>query len=252
MEYCLITGATSGIGYALAKVFADHGFGLILVSSSCVHLLATMDELKLMYDVPILMYEQDLSVLNAAERLYARLKQDGVDFSILVNNAGIGLVGRSEEIDLNKDEKLMVLNMITPTQLCKLFISERKGKEGRILNVSSTGAFQPGPYTASYYASKAYLLSYSRAIRYEEGKNIHISTLCPGSTNTCFFEKMGKKVPFMALSAENVAKLAYRGLMNDKEIIITGAMNKFIRYIPTKIKMAVIASMKADKLKRKT
>lgn len=161
MEYCLITGATSGIGYALAKVFADHGFGLILVSSSCAHLLATMDELKLMYDVPILMYEQDLSVLNAAECLYARLKQDGVDFSILVNNAGIGLVGRSEEIDLNKDEKLMVLNMITPTQLCKLFISDRKGKEGRILNVSSTGAFQPGPYTASYYASKAYLLSYS-------------------------------------------------------------------------------------------
>lgn len=249
MEYCLITGATSGIGYALAKVFAEHGYGLILVSSDFKHLKDKKYELNDIYDVPILIYEQDLSELKAAECLYARLKKEGVDISILVNNAGIGLVGRSETIDLYKDEKLMILNMITPTQLCKLFISDRK--RGRILNVSSIGAFQPGPYTAAYYASKAYLLSYSRAIRYEADKNIHICTLCPGSTATPFFEKIGKPVPMLALSAEKVAQLAYKGLMKDKEIIIPGVMNKLMRWIPIKIKMAVIARMKADN-KRKT
>lgn len=246
MEYCLITGATSGIGHALAKVFADHGYGLVLISSNFKHLNDTMNELKAIYNVPILIYEQDLSELNAAECLFKRLNEDGVDFSVLVNNAGIGLIGSSETIDLYKDEKLMILNMITPTQLCKLFICERKGKAGRILNVSSTGAFQPGPYTAVYYASKAYLLSYSRAIRYEVGKDIHISTLCPGSTSTRFFEKMGKSVPSMALSAEKVAMLAYKGLMQDKEIIIPGVMNKLIRWLPTKIKMVVIARMKGN------
>lgn len=163
-----------------------------------------------------------------------------------MNNAGFGLIGRSETIDLCKDEKLMVLNMITPTQLCKLFILDRKGKGGRILNVASTGAFQPGPYTAVYYASKAYLLSYSRAIRYEADKDIHISTLCPGSTRTHFFEKMGKPIPPMALSASRVARIAYKGLMKDKEIIIPGMMNKLNRWVPIKIKMAVIKRMKAN------
>ena len=245
MEYCLITGATSGIGYELAKVFADHGYGLILVSSNSEHLLDTMNAIKAVYDVSVLIYEQDLSELKAAESLYAKLKQDRIEVSILVNNAGFGLVGRCEAIDPYKDTKLMVLNMVTPTLLCKLFIADLNGKHGRILNISSTGAFQPGPYTASYYASKAYLLSYTQAIRYENKKNIHISTLCPGSARTHFFEKMGQSVPIMAMSADKVAKSAYEGLMKDKEIILPGLMNKVIRWIPMKIKMAAIAKIKA-------
>lgn len=106
-----------------------------------------------------------------------------------MNNAGFGLVGSTDEIDFKRDESMIILNVISLVELCKLFISDmyRQGN-GKILNVSSTGAFQPGPYTSTYFGSKAFVLSYSRAIRYEaKEKGVQVSTLCPGATKTNFF-----------------------------------------------------------------
>ena len=171
MEYALVTGATSGIGFALAECFAKDGIGLLLVSSNKEHLMKTKEKL-LQYHVPIELYEKNLADLGAAEELYTEIKESGRKITYLINNAGFGLLGRTEEIDMKREEKMLVLNMITPVKLVKLFLTDMK-KEGHgfILNVASVGAFQPGPYNSSYYATKAFLYQYSRGVRYEAKKS---------------------------------------------------------------------------------
>ena len=163
MEYALITGATSGIGFELSVLYAQNGYGLVLVSSSKEHLENTENRLNEQYSVPILIYEQDLTKQGAALELYNKIKQKKLDVTVLINNAGFGLVGATDEINLSIDEQMMMLNMINLVSLSKLIILDMyRNKKGKILNVSSTGAFQPGPYTSTYFASKAFVLSYSR------------------------------------------------------------------------------------------
>ena len=246
MKYVLITGGTSGIGFELAKNFARDGYGIIIVSLSCERLQRARKKLEDEFDIKVLTYQQDLGKLGAAIQLYNQIKEDNLNISILVNNAGIGLVGPTDEIDLQCDESMMILNVINLVELCKLFISDmyRKGS-GKILNVSSTGAFQPGPYTSTYFASKAFVLSYSRAIRYEaKEKGVQVCVLCPGSTKTNFFVREGTKTPGIAMNAEDVAKSAYNRFMKNKGITISGFLNRIIRWTPVQIKMMVIAKMK--------
>jgi len=246
MKYVLITGGTSGIGFELAKNFARDGYGIIIVSLSCERLKEARKKLEDEFDIKVLIYQQDLGKIGAAIQLYNQIKQDNLNISILVNNAGIGLVGPTDEIDLQCDESMMILNVINLVELCKLFISDmyRKGS-GKILNVSSTGAFQPGPYTSTYFASKAFVLSYSRAIRYEaKEKGVQVCVLCPGSTKTNFFVREGTKTPGIAMNAEDVAKSAYNRFMKNKGITISGFLNRIIRWTPVQIKMVVIAKMK--------
>lgn len=181
MEYALITGATSGIGYALAECFAKDGVGLVLVSSSLEHLRQTKEKLEQKYDTLIELYEKDLSLPQAAEELYQEIKERQTPVTFLVNNAGFGLLGATDEIDMAQEERMLQLNMLTPVKLTKLFLPDMERRQrGYILNVASTGAFQPGPYNSTYYASKAFLYSYSRAICKElKEKGIVVSTLCP-------------------------------------------------------------------------
>ena len=145
MEYALITGATSGIGFELSVLYAQNGYGLVLVSSSKEHLENTENRLNEQYSVPILIYEQDLTKQGAALELYNKIKQKKLDVTVLINNAGFGLVGATDEINLSIDEQMMMLNMINLVSLSKLIILDMyRNKKGKILNVSSTGAFQPG------------------------------------------------------------------------------------------------------------
>ena len=210
MEYALITGATSGIGFELSVLYAQNGYGLVLVSSSKEHLENTENRLNEQYSVPILIYEQDLTKQGAALELYNKIKQKKLDVTVLINNAGFGLVGATDEI-----------------------------------NVSSTGAFQPGPYTSTYFASKAFVLSYSRAIRYEaKARGVQICILCPGATKTGFFRREGTATPNKAMLPEQVARIAFRGLMKNKEIIIPGLKNRLLQLFPLKIKMLSVARMK--------
>jgi len=248
MDNVLITGGTSGIGYALAKVFAINKYNVIIVSSNYDRLKAAQQSLENNLSVPIKIYEQDLSQFGAAKELYNKIQSDHIDIDILVNNAGYGLVGRTEEIDFEKDEHMMVLNMISLTELCKLILPNMYRRQyGKILNISSTGAFQPGPFTSTYFASKAFVLSYSRAIRYEaKGKGIQVSTLCPGATRTNFFNREGTKTPNSAMSAEEVANYAYKRLMNNKSVSISGFINKVMQAFPTNVKMISVAKMKKN------
>ena len=246
MEYALITGATSGIGFELSVLYAQNGYGLVLVSSSKEHLENTENRLNEQYSVPILIYEQDLTKQGAALELYNKIKQKKLDVTVLINNAGFGLVGATDEINRSIDEQMMMLNMINLVSLSKLIILDMyRNKKGKILNVSSTGAFQPGPYTSTYFASKAFVLSYSRAIRYEaKARGVQICILCPGATKTGFFRREGTATPNKAMLPEQVARIAFRGLMKNKEIIIPGLKNRLLQLFPLKIKMLSVARMK--------
>ncbi len=248
MENVLITGGTSGIGYALARVFAANKYNVIIVSSNYENLKIAQQKLQEEFPVTITIMEQDLSQLKAAEKLYNNIQAEKIDIDILVNNAGYGLVGRTEEIDFYGDENMMILNMISLVELCKLFLPNMYEKQrGKILNVSSTGAFQPGPFTSTYFASKAFVLSYSKAIRFEAQKRgIQVCTLCPGATKTNFFVREGTKTPRISMSAEKVAEYAYRQLIKNKSIFIPGFINRAMQVFPTNIKMFSIARMKKE------
>ncbi|MBK1812801.1 SDR family oxidoreductase [Clostridium sp. YIM B02505] len=250
MKYALITGGTSGIGFELARNFIRGGYEVIITSSSKDRLEKAKRKLESEFKVEVLTYQQDMGKIGAAEQLYLNIKEDKKDISILVNNAGIGLVGPTDEINLLQDESMIILNVINLVELCKLYIADMyKNGSGKILNVASTGAFQPGPYTSTYYGSKAFVLSYGRAIRYEARKRgVQVCTLCPGATKTEFFDREGVKVPQGAMTAEKVAGYAYEKFMKNKEIIIPGIANKVLIFMPEKIRMLVIARIKSKKV----
>lgn len=247
MKYVLITGGTSGIGYELARCFARNNYGITIVSSNSERLEEKSRMLRNEFNTEVKTFQQDLSKVGAARELYKKVKEENIDIDVLINNAGFGLVGASERIDFDKDEKLMILNDMSLVELCKLFINDMYIKgEGRILNVSSTGAFQPGPYTSTYFASKAFVLSYSRALRYEaKKKGVSVCALCPGSTKTEFFNKEGMRTPSSAQTASFVAEYAYKKMMKNKEVIVPGLYNKLVSFVvPVKIKMRVLEKMK--------
>lgn len=246
MEYALITGATSGIGYELAIVFAQKGYGLLLVSSSNNHLERTKSQLERTVNVPIYLFEQDFTKQGAALALYQKIGEKKEEITVLINNAGFGLVGATEQIELQKDEDMLLINVVNLVSLSKLVIADMyRHKKGKILNVSSTGAFLPGPYTSTYFASKAFVLSYSRAIRYEaKRKGVQICVLCPGATKTNFFNREGTITPKSAMSPQKVARIAFQGLMRNKEVIVPGIKNRLLQLFPLKIKMISVAHMK--------
>lgn len=248
MGYVLITGGSAGIGLELARIFAERGHNLILVSSCETRLKSAQKEIKTQYSVSVLAIESDLTKIDAAQNLYHYLKSTNTQIDILINNAGFGLIGDSSEIDLLKDQQLMMLNMITPVSLCKLFLNDMyRRKRGKILNIASTAAFQPGPYNSTYFASKSFLLSYTRAIRHESaGKGVQVCALCPGTTKTDFFLKEGIKTPFYAMSPVKVAQAAYKGLFRNKEIIIPGIINQLVRIIPSSLKTPIVAKFKIN------
>lgn len=252
MKYVLITGGTSGIGFAMAGEFLERGYGVILASSSRKNLAIAKRKLevkksKIVKNTRyIITIEQDLSVEGGAERLYHKAKTLGVDIEILVNNAGFGLTGGTESINIKDDKKMIQLIVTAPVCFCKLFLRDmyEKGR-GKILNVASTGAFQPGPYTSTYFAGKSFIYSYSRAIRQEAAvRGVVVSTLCPGTTRTKFFEKEGLKTPIWAMSAERTAKIAVDGLMRGRGVIVPGIINNVLRLIPSGIKMYFVGILK--------
>lgn len=246
MEYVLITGGTGGIGYELARVFAGNGFGVLITGSDRKRLFQAEKQLQLEFQVPVDAYEKDLSKVGAAQELYREVLQEHRDVSVLVNNAGFGLKGETQCIDVAKDQEMMILNMLSLVELCKLFLKDRYEKgSGKVLNISSTGSFQPGPYTSTYFASKVFVLSYSRAVRYEARKyGIQVCTLCPGATKTGFFKREGAVTPAGAMEPEAVAEYAYERLMKNKAVSVPGWKNRLARRFPSQIKMRFVAGMK--------
>jgi len=248
----LITGASVGIGSELAKIFAANGFDLVLVARSEEKLKILSRELSQNHSVNVRSIAFDLSGRERAIRLFRDITSSGVQVDILVNNAGFGTNVDFLNSDLERELNLLDLNLICLVVLSKLFGAEmRKRGQGRILNLASTAAFFPGPYMACYYASKAFVLSFSEALAEElRGSGVTVCTLCPGPTITEFAKRAGIEhsrlfqkglVPFMSAAA--VARAGFKGLMSGKKIVIPGTINRLATLAARLLPYAVLAKI---------
>ena len=246
MKTALITGASSGIGYELAIIHASKGDNLVLVARNISKLNQLKTELEKQYKVTVKVIEKDLSKANASKELFDETQRKNIQIDYLVNNAGFGDFGMFYETDWKKEEQMINLNITCLTHLTKLYLQEMvKRKSGKIMNVASTAAFQSGPTMAVYYATKAYVLSFSEAIDNEvRDKGITVTALCPGATESGFqaaaaMEESalvkGKKLP----TSKEVAEYGYKAMMSGKTVAIHGAMNYImanaIRFLPRKL-----------------
>ena len=238
----LVTGASRGLGYALAYELSKQGYALI-ISARDEEALKNAAE-KIGEGTRI--YVADLSVPGEAKRLYERVKADGIELSVLVNNAGIGASGEAWEVSEKTDDDMTEINVKSAVTLTKLFLSDACGRGyGALCNVCSVGAFQPGPYTASYYASKAYLHSYTLATRFEAKiYGVSVSSLCPGPLDTEFFEHAKANKPSGAMPADKAAEYAVKKFLKGKKTIVPGFYNRLARIIPAGIKTRFVAHIK--------
>lgn len=237
----LLTGASTGIGYELAYVFAKKGHNLIVTARSQSKLEEMANDLQLKYGITVTIIVKDLSKPNAAQEVFDEVKDKGIEIDILVNNAGIGNCGLFHHTDISKDLEMIQLNITALTLLTKLFTKQMvQRRQGKILNVASTGSYQPGPLIAVYYATKAYVLSFSQGIANElKPYNVSVTVLCPGATKTEFSKNAGKGHIKGAAEARSVAEAAYKGLMKNQLLIIPGIMNTLMvigsKLLPGKI-----------------
>jgi len=242
-ETALITGASSGIGFAFARVLARAGHDLVLVSRRESRLKECKDELERDFGVRVGFIVADLSTPDAAEKIYNELERRGTQVHILINNAGVGVFGDFLESDWEREEKVLSVNAITSTHLAKLLARKMvERKTGKILNVVSTAGLRPGPLMAVYSASKAYLLSFSQALASElRGKGVTVTALCPGPTNTGFRKAMeiDGSIPrehTHSPTAEEVAEYGCRSMMKGVTVAIHGRKNRvmdhFLRCLP--------------------
>ena len=248
----LITGASQGIGYELSKLFIKDGYNLVLVARDEKRLNAIKTEFLKEHQVDIEIVAKDLSDPNSAQEIFELLKLKNTIITALVNNAGFGHLGKFVETDWDFYQKMIQLNISSLTHLTHLFLPDMMDmNQGYIMNVASTAAFMPGPLMSIYYASKAFVLSFSQALANElKDTDVIVNTLCPGPTETKFQQraKMDNSNlfnnPIMhVMDAETVAKQGYRDLMQGKTLTITGSFNKLltqsIRVSPRKAVMNI-------------
>jgi uncharacterized protein len=229
----LVTGASGGIGRDLAKLLAAGGHDLILVARSVDALDLLAAELRREHGVAAAVVGADLSEADAGARVAAEVEARGLRVDVLVNNAGVGLYGAYLETDGERELRMIQLNVMALTQLTKLLLPAMAARRsGRIMNVASVAAFQPGPYMAVYYATKAYVLSYSEALAEElSGSGVTVTCLCPGVTSTNFqataeLKRSRRGQRSITMDSATVARAGYDGLMRGKRIVIPGALNK--------------------------
>jgi uncharacterized protein len=257
MKTAVITGASSGIGLEFAKVFASRKNNLVLVARNEEKLMALANELTASNGIAVKVIPADLSKMEEVQKIYDTCKNDNIQVEYLINNAGFGDYGFFAESDWAKTEEMIDLNVKSLTKMCRLFISDMiQRKSGKILNVASTAAFQPGPTMAVYYATKSYVLLFSEAI-YNELKStgVSVTCLCPGATQSGFqaaarLEESklvkGKKLP----SSAEVALFGYKAMMGNKMTVIHGAKNYFlansVRFAPRKLVVSIARLMQGE------
>lgn len=240
-KYCLITGAASGIGLEFAKMLIKDHYCLVLIDLNWRKLVKIKETLGAEYNEEVIILKYDLCVPGIAQKIYNEIKKMKIVVDIIINNAGYGIFGLFHEIAWEKQFSLIQLTVVTNTHLTKLFLNDMLSRNrGKILNVSSIAAFQPGPLMSIYYASKTYLLSFGRAISNElKGTNVTLTTLCPGMTKTMFQKRNGNLNPsfgFLCASPEYVALYGYRALKKGKSVAIPCFYNRIIsnihRFLP--------------------
>jgi len=232
----LITGASAGIGAELARIFASHGHRVALVARRADRLGKLADEIAAAGGAAPIVISCDLAQVDAGDRIAAALTAEGVEVEYLVNNAGYGLFGRA--IDRDRAEQLGIIgvNIRALTDLSLRFADQLVRHRGGILNVGSIAGFLPGPGMAVYYASKAYVLSFSEALREELAPlGVRVTALCPGPVPSEFQARAGFLPGFdsaiLNVSAADVAKAGYRGLMANKRAVLPGLGIKIVPFL---------------------
>jgi short-subunit dehydrogenase len=245
-KWALITGASEGIGRELSIIFAEQGYNLALIARNEQRLNELSDQLRAAHNLAIKVIPKDLSQPGAASEIFESVRETPIE--VLANNAGFGSYGPFAEADLQVQTRMMEVNMVALVQLTHLFVQPMLARgSGRVLNVASTAAFQPGPTLAIYYATKAFVYSFSYALAGElAGRNVTVTALCPGLTRTEFQARahlhQGSAWPTM--SARSVAEAGYQGLIKGKRVVIPGLMNQiasfFAKRVPPRISTAVV------------
>ena len=257
MKTALITGTSEGIGFEFAKIFAKNGINLILVARNESRL---KDIAKLLSNEKIdcKIYAKDLSIVENAKYIYDDLKSQNISIDYLINNAGFGINDDYVKIEWQRELEMFNLNMITLAYFTKVFAQDMVSRKfGRILNIGSTGSFQPGPYMAGYCATKAFVLNLSEAINYElKGTNVSVSALCPGVTNTKFHSvaQTGNTIlskVFSHAQPDNVAKYGFKIMMKGKSLGIHGYLNRLIVFSNRFSNRNLLISITGKMLKRK-
>jgi len=231
----LITGASAGIGWALAEVFAQHGHELVLVARRAAELERLADKLAAAGATRPSVLSIDLSQPGIGERIASELAARGLVPRNVVNNAGFGLIGPAVELDRAEQLAMIDINVRTLTDLSLAFIPSLAEHRGGILNVASVAGFLSGPGMAVYYATKAFVLSFSEALNYElKSRDIRVTALCPGPVPTEFQARAGimRRPSIMDRSAEEVARVGYDGLMRGRRLVVPGWQNRFVSRIP--------------------
>jgi len=233
-KWVLVTGAASGIGAELCRLFGRDGSNIVLVDRNQDGLEKTSAELVEKFGIQTISLTYDLSLQEAPEQIYQELQTRGIEVDVLVNNAGFGTFGNFWETDLARDKALVNVNIMAPMLLTKLFLPGMVARRrGRILNVGSVSGFLASPHAATYYSSKAFLLSFSQGVATSlKGSGVRITVVCPGPTYTAFnWHNAGEdgappeRKPFQ-MEATDVAAEAYRGLRRGHMVVIPGTSNK--------------------------
>jgi short-subunit dehydrogenase len=246
----IVTGASSGIGYELCKQFASDGYSLLITARGQDRLDALAEELR-KGGAAATVFSKDLASPEAPQQLFEATQTISQPVEILVNNAGFGTFGPFVETDPASTLEMMRVNIIALTHLSRLFLPQMlKRGRGRILNVASIAAFQPGPLMAVYYASKAYVLHFSEALASElRGTGVTVTVLCPGPTETGFKERAGIGDNWLfrkrrMMTARRVAEVGYAALMRGRRLVVPGFRNKLlihsVRLAPRRIVTAAV------------
>ncbi|MBL8148987.1 MAG: SDR family oxidoreductase [Blastocatellia bacterium] len=250
-KWALITGASSGIGKELAEVAASDKNNVVVTARNEEKLEELAKDISKKYGVLTKVVALDLVDPAAPQKLFDELSKQAIIPEILINNAGYGLFGGFHETDVNDELSMLQLNIVSLTHLTKLFLPNMiKRKAGKVMNVASTAAFQPGPLMAVYYATKAYVLSLSEALAEELSEfGVTVTALCPGPTESGFQARaqmedsklvQGKKI----MSSRTVAEIGYDGMMKGKAIVIPGSANKIlaqsVRFLPRRAIVKIV------------
>ena len=258
-QTALVTGASGGIGWELARAFAAGGYDLVLVARSGGKLEELAGELRDRHGAAVRVLAKDLTAAGAPDEIFQELESAGVAVDALVNNAGFATFGPFAETDLESEIEEIRLNVETPTHLTKRFLPGMLARRrGGVLNVASTAAFQPGPLMAVYYATKAYVLSFSEALAEElRGSGVTVTALCPGPTATGFQARAAMQDsglftgPLKVMDAAAVARAGYEGFRAGKRIVIPGLINKLgvqsVRVSPRALVARLVGAMQAKR-----
>src|SRR5271168_1215068 len=248
-ESALITGASYGIGLEFSRIFASEGYNLVLVARSADRLRQLASELEKNHGTRSLILATDLTDPGASAYVLDQTTRSDIQIDVLVNNAGFGQYGKFAENDQEECLRQIQLNITTLTHLTRLYLPAMiERKTGKILNVASTAAFQPGPLMAVYFATKAYVLHFSEALANElSGTGVTVTCLCPGATATEFHKRAkatGQRLLKMgSMDARTVAEAGYRGLMAGKPVVISGFKNwlvtQSLRFSPRQVVTAI-------------